>query len=76
MIQLAILVGSDYTSGIAGIGPVTALEILAAFPSDDEDILRGLVKFSTWLKTSKNLSPGKVSLRNKLKNVKLDPGKP
>ncbi|OXU18387.1 hypothetical protein TSAR_010302 [Trichomalopsis sarcophagae] len=41
MIQLALLVGSDYTNGLAGVGPVTALEILAAFPTEGEDILRG-----------------------------------
>ncbi|EDW57647.2 DNA excision repair protein ERCC-5 isoform X2 [Drosophila virilis] len=31
LIQLACLVGSDYTTGIHGIGAVTALEILASF---------------------------------------------
>lgn len=31
LIQLACLVGSDYTTGIHGIGTVTALEILATF---------------------------------------------
>lgn len=33
LIQFAMLVGSDYTTGIQNVGPVTALEILAAFPS-------------------------------------------
>lgn len=32
MILLALLVGSDYTVGLQGVGPVTAMEILAAFP--------------------------------------------
>ncbi|KAJ8964829.1 hypothetical protein NQ314_004637 [Rhamnusium bicolor] len=32
MILFALLVGSDYTTGIQGVGPVTALEILACFP--------------------------------------------
>jgi len=32
LINMALLCGSDYTEGIQGIGPVTALEILAEFP--------------------------------------------
>ncbi|CAO2657541.1 Nn.00g036670.m01.CDS01 [Neocucurbitaria sp. VM-36] len=32
MIAIAQLLGSDYTTGIPGIGPVTALEILSEFP--------------------------------------------
>jgi len=32
MVLLALLVGSDYTVGLQGVGPVTAMEILAAFP--------------------------------------------
>jgi DNA excision repair protein ERCC-5 len=33
LIAIAQLLGSDYTTGIPGIGPVTALEILAEFPN-------------------------------------------
>lgn len=33
-IQLAFLVGSDYTNGIDGIGPVSAIEILSFFESE------------------------------------------
>ncbi|KAF2132009.1 PIN domain-like protein [Dothidotthia symphoricarpi CBS 119687] len=40
LIAIAQLLGSDYTSGIPGIGPVTALEVLSEFP-DLED-------FKTW----------------------------
>jgi len=32
MVLLAMLTGSDYTDGVEGVGPVTALEILAEFP--------------------------------------------
>ena len=41
LISIAHLLGSDYTEGIPGIGPVTALEILTEFPSSLED-------FKTW----------------------------
>jgi DNA excision repair protein ERCC-5 len=33
LIHFAHLLGSDYTDGLAGVGPVTALEILSEFPS-------------------------------------------
>jgi DNA excision repair protein ERCC-5 len=35
LIAIAQLLGSDYTTGIPGIGPVTALEILSEFPDLD-----------------------------------------
>lgn len=41
-IKLALLCGSDYTEGLQGIGPVSALEILAEFPGTG---IEGLVKF-------------------------------
>ncbi|KMP06427.1 DNA-repair protein rad13 [Coccidioides immitis RMSCC 2394] len=40
LISFAHLLGSDYTEGIPGIGPVTALEILTEFP--------GLEEFRDW----------------------------
>lgn len=76
MIQLALLVGSDYTSGLPGIGPVTAMEILAAFPSEGDDLLRGLINFSAWAKSGKIPGPGRTSLRNKLKNLQIEKGFP
>lgn len=32
MVQLALLLGSDYTEGVKGVGVVNALEICTAFP--------------------------------------------
>jgi len=43
MITIAHLLGSDYTEGLPGIGPVTALEILSEFPSAS-----GLQEFKDW----------------------------
>lgn len=74
MIQLALLVGSDYTTGIAGIGPVTALEILAAFPSIGDNLLNGLADFNSWMNSGKTAGPGKASLRNKLRNIDISKG--
>lgn len=79
MILLALLVGSDYTTGIQGIGPVTALEVLAAFPYSksteirvsNEQLLSGLAEFRKWLNGGKTPGPGRTLLKNKLKNVVL-----
>lgn len=43
LIAVAHLLGSDYTEGLPGIGPVTALEILSEFPS-----VEGLQEFKDW----------------------------
>ncbi|KAK3711713.1 DNA repair protein rad2 [Vermiconidia calcicola] len=41
LISVAHLLGSDYTEGLPGVGPVTALEILSEFPTLEE--------FKNWL---------------------------
>lgn len=41
LIAIAHLLGSDYTEGLPGIGPVTAVEIISEFPS-------GLEEFVSW----------------------------
>ena len=38
-INLALLCGSDYTEGLRGVGPVTAMEILSEFPGTDIEAL-------------------------------------
>ncbi|KAK4229060.1 hypothetical protein QBC38DRAFT_473614 [Podospora fimiseda] len=43
LIALAQLLGSDYTEGLPGIGPVTAVEILSEFPGRE-----GLTEFKNW----------------------------
>ncbi|KAH9942772.1 PIN domain-like protein [Amylocystis lapponica] len=43
LVRLAYLLGSDYTDGLPGIGPVVAMELLTEFPGAD-----GLHKFKHW----------------------------
>lgn len=43
LISLAYLLGSDYTLGLPGVGPVLALELLANFPGAN-----GLQRFKEW----------------------------
>ncbi|KAI0473670.1 PIN domain-like protein [Xylariaceae sp. FL0804] len=43
LISIAHLLGSDYTEGLPGVGPVTAVEILSEFPGRD-----GLAEFKDW----------------------------
>ena len=43
LIQLAFLLGSDYTEGLTGVGPVMAMEILLLYPGE-----RGLEQFREW----------------------------
>lgn len=79
MILLALLVGSDYTVGLQGVGPVTALEILAAFPPSKgktnqvsmghQELLSGLKEFKSWFTKGKSAGPGRSALKGKLKNV-------
>ncbi|KAH6650241.1 putative TOS1-like glycosyl hydrolase-domain-containing protein [Chaetomium tenue] len=49
LISLAHLLGSDYTEGLPGVGPVTALEILSEFPGKD-----GLSEFRDWWQDIQN----------------------
>ncbi|KAI3624292.1 RAD2 [Malassezia furfur] len=43
LISLAFLLGSDYTEGLPGVGPVLAMEILSLYPGPD-----GLLAFRHW----------------------------
>jgi DNA excision repair protein ERCC-5 len=43
LISLAYLLGSDYTEGLPGIGPVAGMEIMAQFPGP-----HGLQNFKAW----------------------------
>ena len=43
LVRLACLLGSDYTDGLPGVGPVIAMELLKEFPGED-----GLHCFKDW----------------------------
>ena len=43
LVRLAYFLGSDYTEGLVGIGPVVAMELVKEFPGED-----GLERFAEW----------------------------
>ncbi|KAG6853978.1 hypothetical protein C0991_011841 [Blastosporella zonata] len=43
LVRLAYLLGSDYTEGLPGVGPVVAMELLKEFPGEN-----GLIEFREW----------------------------
>ena len=49
LISMAMLLGSDYTDGIKGIGPVNGIEIIQTFCSDINDTYQGLIEFKKWI---------------------------
>lgn len=74
LISLAHLLGSDYTDGLPGIGPVTALEIISEFPSISE--------FASWWSTAQySTDPETTAFRQKFRRTQavklfLPPGFP
>ncbi|XP_051140397.1 DNA repair protein UVH3 isoform X2 [Andrographis paniculata] len=46
LIRMALLLGSDYTEGVSGIGIVNAIEVVNAFPEKD-----GLRDFREWIES-------------------------
>lgn len=72
LVRMALLLGSDYTEGISGIGIVNAIEVVNAFPEED-----GLKKFREWLDSPDpsilnkvHACSGKVSRKRPLKSSK------
>lgn len=74
--------GSDYTIGLTGVGPVTALEILASFPFSKKKLLNeaskqeqyaqliaGLQEFKQWVRSGKRTD--NTNLKKKLRNVSV-----
>ncbi|KAG6821294.1 hypothetical protein H0H93_000154 [Arthromyces matolae] len=74
LIQLAYLLGSDYTDGLPGVGPVVAMELLKEFPGES-----GLVNFRNWWikvqsgkdKEEDNKSTFRKQFKKRFKNLYL-----
>eukprot|EP00903_Cladosiphon_okamuranus_P014772 g13687.t1 len=49
VIALALLLGSDYTEGVRGVGIVNAMEVINAFPLEGKGAHYGLSKFKKWI---------------------------
>ncbi|XP_059936236.1 DNA excision repair protein ERCC-5 [Mesoplodon densirostris] len=78
LINLAYLLGSDYTEGIPTIGCVTAMEILNEFPGHG---LEPLLRFSEWwheAQKNKKIRPNPydTKVKKKLRKLQLTPGFP
>ncbi|KAM7424318.1 hypothetical protein PAMA_000589 [Pampus argenteus] len=78
MINLAYLLGSDYTEGVPGVGYVTGMEILNEFPGLG---LEPLTQFSEWWLEAQEkrrlvADPQDTKVKKKLRDLKLQPGFP
>ncbi|CAN7997003.1 unnamed protein product [Ixodes pacificus] len=75
LVAFALLCGSDYTAGVSGVGPITAMEVLSEFSG--EDALQLLENFRTWLERAKceKVHPGSRT-RSHLVRLTVEPGFP
>lgn len=75
LVAFALLCGSDYTTGVSGVGPITAMEVLSEFSG--EDALQLLENFRAWLERAKceKVQPGSRT-RSHLVRLSLEPGFP
>ncbi|KAG6544932.1 hypothetical protein Mapa_013624 [Marchantia paleacea] len=62
LIRMALLLGSDYTEGISGIGIVNAIEVVNAFEEED-----GLQRFKAWLDSPDMSLFNRVYVQTKVK---------
>ncbi|KAI8076524.1 uncharacterized protein B0P05DRAFT_512031 [Gilbertella persicaria] len=65
LIQLAFLLGSDYTEGIPGVGPVAAMEILSEFSQEDEELETPLERFKDWYLNGEDTTPFQKKFRKR-----------
>ncbi|XP_029310575.1 DNA repair protein complementing XP-G cells homolog isoform X2 [Cottoperca gobio] len=78
LINLAYLLGSDYTEGVPGVGYVTGMELLNEFPGPGLEPLTQLSEWWSVAQEKKRLvaDPRDTKIKKKLRNLKLHPGFP
>ncbi|XP_058641844.1 DNA excision repair protein ERCC-5 isoform X2 [Onychostoma macrolepis] len=78
LINLAYLLGSDYTEGVPGVGFVSGMEILNEFPGAGLEPLVQLSEWWTEAQENKKLAsnPRDTKVKKKLRNLQLHPGFP
>ncbi|KAK3148057.1 hypothetical protein QOZ80_3BG0290070 [Eleusine coracana subsp. coracana] len=70
LIRMALLLGSDYTEGVSGIGIVNAIEVVHAFPEED-----GLQKFKEWIESPDPSILGKLDTETGNRSKKRKAGR-
>ncbi|KAL6645062.1 hypothetical protein ACP70R_016670 [Stipagrostis hirtigluma subsp. patula] len=70
LIRMALLLGSDYTEGVSGIGIVNAIEVVHAFPEED-----GLQRFKEWIESPDPSILGKLDMESGSSSKKRKPGR-
>ncbi|XP_066476344.1 DNA excision repair protein ERCC-5 [Tiliqua scincoides] len=78
LINLAYLLGSDYTEGIPNVGYVTAMEILNEFPGRGMEPLIKLMEWWAEAQNNKKMRPNPhyTKVKKKLQQLQLTPGFP
>ncbi|XP_063737124.1 DNA excision repair protein ERCC-5 [Eleginops maclovinus] len=78
LINLAYLLGSDYTEGLPGVGYVTGMEILNEFTGPGLEPLTQLREWWSEAQQNKRLAsdPRDTKVKKKLRTLKLHPGFP
>ncbi|XP_060625567.2 DNA excision repair protein ERCC-5 isoform X2 [Anolis sagrei] len=78
LINLAYLLGSDYTEGIPSVGYVTAMEILNEFPGRGLEPLLKLTEWWTEAQKCKKTQPNPydTKVKKKLRQLEIAPGFP
>ncbi|TRY92762.1 hypothetical protein DNTS_024841 [Danionella cerebrum] len=78
LINLAYLLGSDYTEGLAGVGHVSGMEILNEFPGTGLEPLRQLSEWWSEAQESRKISVNhkESKVKRKLRNLTLPNGFP
>ncbi|XP_014664635.1 PREDICTED: DNA repair protein complementing XP-G cells homolog isoform X2 [Priapulus caudatus] len=76
LVNMALLLGSDYTAGVRGVGSVLAMEILCDLPASDSfDALLKLRTLYDEMKGQEKI-PQETKVKSKIRKLELNPGFP